>query len=221
MKTLVIIPAYNEEENLVSLINDIRKYSYDFLVINDCSTDNTKKLLDDHNYNHLDLPINLGIAGVTRVGFKYAKDNDYDCVICIDGDGQHLPEYMNTLIKEIENGNDYVVGSRFVNSKKPLSLRMLGSRLICGLIKIKTGVTVSDPTSGMRALGKKVINEFSESMNFCAEPDAMCYLIRKGYKVKETQVEMKERTGGVSYFHNPLKSIYYMLCVILSIIFIQ
>ena len=114
-----------------------------------------------------------------------------------------------------------MVGSRYVDEKKPYSLRMIGSRIICLLIKLKTGKTVSDPTSGMRALGKKVINEFSRSMNYYAEPDAMCYLIHKGYKVKEVQVKMQERQGGQSYFHNPLKSIYYMLAILLSILFIQ
>ena len=221
MKTLVIIPAYNEEESILNLINEIKEYKYDYLVINDCSKDNTKNILDKEHINHLDLPVNLGIAGVTQVGFKYASDNNYDCVINIDGDGQHLPSYMKVLIDEIENGYDYVVGSRYVDEKKPYSLRMIGSRIICLLIKLKTGKTVSDPTSGMRALGKKVINEFSRSMNYYAEPDAMCYLIHKGYKVKEVQVKMQERQGGQSYFHNPLKSIYYMLAILLSILFIQ
>ena len=221
MKTLVIIPAYNEQDAIVNLVKDVTSYGYDYLVINDCSTDNTEELLLKNNIKHLCLPINLGIAGVTQVGFKYANDNNYDCVINIDGDGQHLPKYMKSLIDEIENGNDYVVGSRFVSEKKPFSMRMLGSRIICGLIKIKTRKSVTDPTSGMRALGRKVIEEFSESMNFYAEPDALCYILHKGYNVKEVQVEMKDRETGESYFHSPFKSIYYMLAVALSILFIQ
>lgn len=221
MKTLVIIPAYNEQDSIVNLVKEIISYGYDYLVINDCSIDNTEKLLKENNINHLNLPINLGIAGVTQIGFKYANDNNYDCVINIDGDGQHQPKYIKDLINEIENGSDYVVGSRFVSKEKPFSLRMLGSRIICELIKIKTRKRVSDPTSGMRALGKKIIDEFSESMNFYAEPDALCYILHKGYNVKEVQVEMKDRETGTSYFHNPFKSIYYMIAVILSIIFIQ
>lgn len=221
MKTLVIIPAYNEQESIVDLIQDVTSYGYDYLVINDCSTDNTEVLLEKNDIAHLSLPINLGIAGVTQVGFKYAKEHNYDCVINIDGDGQHLPKYMKSLIDEIEKGNDYCVGSRFVTEKKPISMRMLGSRIICALIKLKTGKSVTDPTSGMRALGKKIIDEFSESMNFYAEPDALCYILHKGYNVKEVQVEMKERETGVSYFHSPFKSIYYMIAVILSILFVQ
>lgn len=221
VKTLVIIPAYNEEESIELLVKNVKEYKYDYLVINDKSTDNTKEILDKKNIEHLDLPINLGIAGVTRVGFKYAKDNDYDCVICIDGDGQHPPKYMSRLISEIEKGCDYVVGSRFVEEKKPISMRMLGSRILCFLIKLKTGKSVYDPTSGMRALGKKVINEFAESMNFVAEPDALCHLLREGMDVKEVQVEMVDRQYGESYFRSPFKSIYYMISVMISIIFIQ
>ena len=221
MKTLIIVPAYNEQDNIASLTNEVAGYGYDYLIINDCSSDDTAKILDDNGFNHMDLPINLGLAGVTRAGFMYAKDHDYDCVMCIDGDGQHPPVFMKKLIDEIENGSDYVVGSRFCDKKKPFSMRMLGSRILCFLIKLKTGRSVSDPTSGMRALGKRVIDKFCESMNFYAEPDAMCYLINHKYNVKEVQVDMKERDGGISYFSNPFKSFYYMLCEILSIIFIQ
>lgn len=221
MKTLVIIPVYNEQDNILPLVKDLNNYGYDYIVINDASTDNTEKLLEENNINHLNLPINLGIAGVTRVGFKYADEHNYDCAVCVDGDGQHPPKYIHNLIDEIEKGNDYVVGSRFIDEKKPISLRMLGSRLLCLLIKIKTGKTVSDPTSGMRAIGKKVIKNFSDSMNYYAEPDTMCHMIKKGYKVEEIQVEMKEREAGESYFRNPFKSIYYMMGVCLSILFIQ
>ena len=221
MKTLVVIPAYNERNSIRQLTDDVKALGYDYLVINDCSTDDTKEVLDSNDIVHLDLPINLGLAGVTRVGFKYARDHEYDCAICIDGDGQHLPSYIGQLVKEIENGADYVIGSRFVKYKKPINSRMLGSRLLTFLIKLKTGVRVSDPTSGMRALGRKVIEKFDRSMNFYAEPDAVTYLIRKGYEVKEVQVEMKERETGVSYFHNPFKSLYFMLAEVLSIIFVQ
>lgn len=221
MKTLIVIPAFNEQESILPLVKELMTYEYDYLVINDCSTDDTPVILDENSLNHLDLPVNLGLAGVTRAGFMYAHDNNYDCVICIDGDGQHPPVFMSDLINEIEKGCDYVVGSRFLEKKKPFSLRMLGSRILCFLIKLKTGKSVTDPTSGMRALGKKVIEKFDESMNFYAEPDAMCYLLHNNFDVKEIQVDMRERETGESYFTNPFKSAYYMMCEILSIIFIQ
>lgn len=221
MKTLIIIPAFNERENIVALIKNIEDFNYDYLIINDHSTDDTSELAHANNLNIIDLPINVGLAGVTRIGFKYAYDHDYDCVISIDGDGQHQPKYIDTLIKAIEEGNDYVIGSRFVNKKKDFSLRMIGSRILTSLIKLKTGKELNDPTSGMRALGSRVIKEFASSMNFYAEPDAACYLLKKGYKVKEVQVEMLDRQGGTSYFVNPFKSIKFMISEIISILFIQ
>ena len=221
MRTLVIIPAYNESANLKSLIKDINSHDYDYLIINDKSTDSTEELANDNGFNILNLTLNVGIAGVTRIGYKYARDNNYDCVICIDGDGQHQPKYVDKLIKEVENGYDYVVGSRYVEEKKPNSLRMFGSRLICLMIRLKTGKMVYDPTSGMRALSKNVFEEFAEEMNFYAEPDMLCYLIRKRKRVKEVQVEMLDRQEGTSYFINPFKSINYMLGVITSILLIR
>lgn len=219
MKTIVIIPAFNESKNLKALIEEIKSYKFDYLIINDKSTDNTEELCRKEKYNVLNLPNNLGIAGVTRVGFMYAKNNDYDCAICIDGDGQHQPKYINKLIEEIKNGNDYVVGSRFVENKKPFTLRMIGSRFFCFLIRLKTKKNITDPTSGMRALGKKTLDEFSKEMNFYAEPDALCHLLSKGYKVKEVQVEMLERQNGSSYFINPYKTIKFMIGVSISILF--
>lgn len=221
MKALIIIPAYNESKNIDNLVKEIKLTNLDYVIINDGSTDNTKEILVKNNYNMLDLPFNVGLAAVTRVGFKYAYDNKYDCVISIDGDGQHRPEYIQNMIKEVENGYDYVIGSRFVNVRKPLSVRMIGSRIICGLIKLKTGKTVTDPTSGMRVLGKKVLEDFGNVMNYYAEPDALCHCLKKNYKVKEIQVNMKERKAGISYFNNPFKSIKYMIAVIVSIVFIQ
>lgn len=221
MKSLIIIPAYNEAKNIPELVKNIRKLNYDYLVINDCSLDNSAKLYDDLNINHLDLCVNLGLASVTQVGFKYALDNGYDSVIVIDGDGQHPPKYIKPLLEKIDQGYDYVVGSRFLKTKKSWSLRMIGSRILCLLIFLKTGKYITDPTSGMRAMGGKVIKEFSECLNFIAEPDALVYLLKKEYKVLEIQVTMENRENGQSYFSSPLKTIKFMLNVIISILFVQ
>ena len=221
MNTLIIIPAFNESENIEKLIDDIKSYNYDYLIINDNSTDDTIDVVKRNNYNVLDLSVNLGIAGVTRAGFKYAYDNGYDCVVCVDGDGQHQPKYVHDLIQEIDKGADYCIGSRFLTKEKPGGMRMFGSRILTSLIKFKCKTTINDPTSGMRAVGKKVIAEFAKDMNFYAEPDTVCYLLKKGYSVKEVQVEMLDRQGGKSYFVNPFKSISYMFSVIMSILLIQ
>ncbi len=221
MKTLVIIPAFNEAANIENLTKELISFGYDYLIINDGSTDNTAAILRENGYSFLDLKENVGIAGVTKVGFRYAWENGYDAAIVIDGDGQHPPGYIHSLLKEVAEGSDYVVGSRFVTGKKPFSARMLGSRLICFLIRLKTGRKVTDPTSGMRAMGKKVLADFAENMNFIAEPDALCYVLKRGYTVREIQVEMKEREAGTSYFASPLKSLRYMITVIISILFVQ
>lgn len=221
MKVLIIVPAYNEEKNIPVLIPKITECGWDYIVINDCSTDGTAELLDRLGYSHLDLTVNAGLAAVTKIGFMYACENGYDAAMVVDGDGQHPPKYISKLISQIEEGYDYVVGSRFIEEKKPMTPRMIGSRLICAAIRLKTGVSVTDPTSGMRALGKNVLKDFAENMNFIAEPDALTYVLKRGYRYGETQVNMEERTEGESYFTNPLKSARFMFSVLMSILFIQ
>lgn len=221
MRTLVIIPAFNECENIEHVVHKVTALNYDYLIINDCSTDDTAKILDEKRLNHLDLVNNVGLASVTQVGFKYAAEYDYDAVVVVDGDGQHLPEYIAPLLGKIEEGYDYVIGSRFVSEKKPFTLRMIGSRILCFFIRLKTGIQITDPTSGMRALGKKVCRDFSQRMNYIAEPDALVSVLRKKRKVIEVQVKMEDRENGESYFMNPVKSVKYMFSVLFSIIFVQ
>lgn len=221
MRVLVIVPAHNEEKNLPFLIPEIQRLGWASLIINDCSTDGTADLLDKMGWLHLDLTVNAGLAKVTQMGFRYAAEHDYDAAVVVDGDGQHPPKYIASLLQEVENGYDYVVGSRYVSEKKPVSMRMIGSRWLCHLIRLKTGTRVTDPTSGMRAMGRKVICEFADNMNYIAEPDALVHLIRKHYRFKEVQVHMEERTEGVSYFMSPWRSAHYMWDTIISILFLQ
>lgn len=222
-KVLIIIPAYNEEENIVRVIENLKKEckNYDYLVINDCSKDATGKILDDNDYNHIDLPVNLGLTGAVQMGYKYAVINDYDCAIQFDGDGQHLPEYIPNMVEEIENGYNIVIGSRFVSEKKSWSLRMLGSRIITFFIKITTGKTVNDPTSGMRMLDKKMLEDYAFHMNRRPEPDTLALQIKKGYKVKEIQVKMEDRLAGTSIYAGIGSSIHYMLNAVISILFLN
>ena len=220
MNYLVIIPAYNEEKNVPDLIAKIKETGYDYLVINDCSTDNSSLVYDKLDISFLDLPINMGLASVTQAGFRYAYDHGYDGAIVIDGDGQHPPKYIKTVLDELDKGYNYVVGSRYLKEKKPWTLRMVGSRIICFFIYLKTGKKVTDPTSGMRAADKNIMKLFADNMNYIAEPDAYADLIKRKFKTAEVQVYMEEREAGVSYFSNPLKSIRFVFNVLVSILFL-
>lgn len=218
-----MIPAYNEELNIERVVNNLIDNfpQYDYVVINDGSKDDTAKICRENGFHLIDLPINLGLSGAVQAGMRYAWQNGYDAAIQIDGDGQHRPEYIEQLAKELEKGEaQIVIGSRFVTEKKPRSLRMLGSNVISGLIRLSTGFRLNDPTSGMRLFNRDVVKEFALNINYGPEPDTISYLIKKGVKVKEVQVKMDERIAGESYL-NLSKSMKYMILMSFSILFIQ
>ena len=222
MKTLVIIPAYNEEASLVSTVDGLKSAcpNIDFIVVNDGSKDRTAEICRENAYPFLDLPINLGLAGAFQTGMKYAWKHGYDCAIQFDADGQHLPEYLPKL-SELTKEADIVVASRFVDEPKPKSTRMLGSNLISATIKATTGVLINDPTSGMRAYNRKMIEIMASNLNMGPEPDTISYLIKKkGAKVKEVQAQMRERVAGESYLTAGV-SVKYMLKMMISILFVQ
>ncbi len=221
MKTLIIIPAYNEEGNIERVVNHlIDNYpQFDYVVVNDGSKDSTAEICIKNNYNLLNQPINLGLAGAFQTGMKYAYEKGYDVAIQFDGDGQHRPEFIETMVKEIENGFDIVIGSRFVTENKDSTLRMFGSNIIERLIKLVTGKTIKDPTSGMRMFNKKMIKILAGNLNMGPEPDTLTYLMKCGAKVKEIQVTMDERIAGESYL-NLSRSAKYMLTMCSSILLI-
>lgn len=222
-KVLVIVPAYNEEESLertvdelVSVVPDI-----DYLVVNDGSKDATEQICLDRGYNHVTLPVNSGLTVGFQTGMKYALRNGYDYALQFDADGQHCPEYMSKMLDlAIAEDADIVIGSRFVNKCKEVSVRMLGSRIITVAIKLTTGKRVADPTSGMRMFNRKMIERFANDDSLNPEPESISYLIKKGAKVREVQVEMRERQAGESYLNIP-KSIAYMARACISILFVQ
>lgn len=223
MKLLIIIPAYNEAQNLPFVVNDIRRNcpEFDYIIVNDGSKDNTVEVCNKNGYNLLNLPINLGLAGGVQAGLRYAYENGYDYAIQFDGDGQHQAKYIIDLLKNMKKQNaDIIIGSRFVNQKKPNTFRMLGSNFIQLMVRLTTGNIIKDPTSGMRLLNHRIIKKFANSMNYGPEPDTISYLIRCGAKVCEVKVEMRERQAGESYL-NLKRSIHYMIRMSMSIIFIQ
>lgn len=222
MKCLVIIPAYNEEENIVRVVENLKNNypMYDYVVINDGSSDDTARLCRRKGYELVDLPVNLGLAGAFQTGLKYAWRKGYDYAIQFDADGQHRAEYIAPMMEKIQEGYDIVIGSRFVTEKKPHSLRMIGSRLIAVATRLTTGKKVKDPTSGMRMFNKKMIAEFALNLNYGPEPDTISYLLKQGATIAEVQVEMDERIAGESYL-NITKSMMYMLRMLMSILLIQ
>ena len=221
-KVLLIVPAYNEELNIKKTIDDIKNNTnYDYIIIDDCSKDGTKEICDKNHFNYLSLPVNYGLTSGIQLGMKYAYKYDYDIAIQFDGDGQHQAKYLQSLVKEIEKNNtDIAIGSRFITRKKPKTIRMIGSVLISSAIKLTTGKTIKDPTSGMRAYNKEAIKKFVTNISLTPEPDTLVYFIKKKMKIKEVQVEMSKREYGKSYL-NPIKSIEYMINMIFSIIFIR
>lgn len=222
MKVLIIIPAYNEALNIEKTVKDVKENTnYDYIIINDCSKDNTKEVCEKNGFNILSLPINYGLTSAIQIGMKYAYQKGYDIAIQFDGDGQHQAKYLKDLVKEIEEEScNITIGSRFVTKKKPHSLRMFGSNLISFCIKATTGKKIKDTTSGMRAYDRQAIEEFVKNKSLTPEPDTLVYMIKKGMKVKEVQVEMSEREFGESYL-KPLKAMEYMFNMVFSILFIR
>ena len=230
-KVLLIIPAYNEEKNILKTYNSIisfnskNKANYDVIVINDGSKDNTEKVLVENNIPHITLIHNLGIGGAVQTGYKYAYENNYDIAVQFDGDGQHDVNYVKNIIDPIINGEaDFTIGSRYIDKTtsnfKSTVARQIGIKLISIIIKIVTGERILDTTSGFRACNSKIISEFAKDYPVeYPEPITSTELLKKGYNLKEVPVSMNERTEGESSI-KAWKNVYYMVNVYLSIILV-
>lgn len=222
-KVLAIVPAYNEEGSIVSTIEDLMANAseVDYVIIDDGSKDSTAEICATRGYNHISLPVNLGLAGGFQVGMKYALRNGYDYAVQFDADGQHAASYIRQMVECAEKtGSDIVIGSRFCATKRSVSARMVGSVLISGIIRFTTGLRIKDPTSGMRLFGREMIPLFANELDYSPEPDTIALVARNGAKVSEVEVQMRDRVAGKSYL-NFTKSVSYMLRVCLSILFVQ
>lgn len=230
-KILMIIPAYNEEKNILSVYHTIQKYNkehnvnYEVLVINDGSTDQTESILKEHQIPYITLVHNLGIGGAVQTGYKYAYEHQYDIAIQFDGDGQHDVAFVKDIIKPIvEEKADFVIGSRFIDKKvskfQSTKARQLGIRMISATMHLVTGAKIYDTTSGFRAANASIIKEFAKNYPLeYPEPVTTTELLKKGYQVSEIPVSMNERIGGVSSIRS-WKNAYYMINVLLSIIMV-
>lgn len=222
MKTVIIIPAYNEAGNIENVIKDIRENfpEADHIVINDCSTDNTVEVLRRIGANYISLPVNLGIGGGVQTGYIYARDAGYDIAVQFDGDGQHDAGYLKSLIAPLENGEaDIAIGSRFIEKEgfQSTAMRRFGISFLSGLIRNMCGVSVRDVTSGMRAANRKMIELFAQNYaQDYPEPEAILQAGLAGARIVEVPVRMRDRMSGESSI-SPAKSVYYMIKVTLAI----
>lgn len=223
MRTLVIIPAYNEAENIKKVVDDlITNYpQYDYIIVDDSSKDETAAICRQNNYSFVSLPINLGIGGGVQTGYKYALEHDYDIAVQHDGDGQHDPAYIGQVIKPILDGQaDIVIGSRFLEREgfQSSAGRRVGIKFLSALIRLCCGARVKDVTSGFRAVNKKYIRFYAEEYpSDYPEPEAIVTASLNGAKIQEVAVVMRERENGVSSI-NLKRSVYYMVKVSIAIV---
>ena len=222
MKTLLIVPCYNEQETIAELYREIReKTVYDVLVINDCSTDDSRAILREEGIPHLDLPMNLGIGGAVQAGYRYALNNDYDIAVQLDGDGQHDPGQVGLITAPIEKDDaDLVIGSRYIEKTgfQSSAMRRAGIKFFRGLIYCLSGKHITDATSGFRAANRKTMRLFEKyyAIDY-PEPESNMLALKSKLRVKEVPVTMRERQGGESSI-NSLQPIYYMFKVSIGII---
>ncbi len=223
MKGIVIIPAYNEAENIALVLAALRQTApeFDCIVVNDGSSDATAAVCREQNCRVLSLAVNLGIGGAVQTGYRYAAQNGYDVAVQIDGDGQHDPAYLAAMLDALtERGADMVIGSRFLVGEgyQSTPLRRWGIRYFSLLIRLLTGTTVTDPTSGFRMVRKELIEAFAADYPpDYPEPESVAKLLRRGGKVVELPVQMRARGGGSSSI-GALASLYYLIKVTFAIL---
>lgn len=226
-KILFVIPAHNEEKNIKMVIQDIKKFfpNVDIVAINDFSNDDTKSIVENENAILLDMPFNVGYSMAIQTGLKYAFYNDYDYVIQLDGDGQHLPKEAIKLLKKMNETNaDIIIGSRFLEKTKykhPF-FRRLGTKFFRILIKFFCKKKITDPTSGFQCLNRKAIERYAKIGGYPEFPDAnlIIEMLLEGYKIEEVSVVMKESNTGVSMHGGIYKPMKYMIKVTYAILFI-
>ncbi len=222
MKTLIIIPVYNEEQNIEKVISRLKENApyVDYIVVNDCSGDNTVSVCRKNGFHYISLPVNLGIGGGVQAGYRYALEHDYDIAVQMDGDGQHDAKYIDKILEPIlKDEADIVIGSRFLLKQgfQSSRLRRMGIGFLSYLIKACSGTEVKDVTSGFRAVNKKFIRIYSQdySQDY-PEPEAIIAGAFHMGRIKEVPVIMHERESGSSSIHS-WKIVYYMIKVSLAI----
>lgn len=224
---LIIIPAFNEVENIGRVIDELKSdmAGVDILVVDDGSTDNTAEMVRNKMVTCLSLPFNIGYSGALQTGYKYAVDNDYDLVVQFDGDGQHIAGEIGKLIDlQRESGTDIVIGSRFVmaDGYKHSFARMLGTTLFSYLIVLICGVKIYDPTSGFQIIKRRAFERYARMHNLPYFPDAniIIEMLLNDFKIAEVQVKMRQREFGNSMHSGVLNPLKYTINTMYSIFII-
>ncbi|ESU89523.1 glycosyltransferase family 2 protein [Streptococcus pyogenes] len=226
MKKLIIIPAYNESSNIINTIRTIESDApdFDYIIIDDCSTDNTLAICQKQGFNVISLPINLGIGGAVQTGYRYAQRCGYDVAVQVDGDGQHNPCYLGKMVEVlVQSSVNMVIGSRFITKEGFQSsfARRIGIKYFTWLIALLTGKKITDATSGLRLIDRSLIERFANHYpDDYPEPETVVDVLVSHFKVKEIPVVMNERQGGVSSI-SLTKSVYYMIKVTLAILVVR
>ena len=216
MKTLVIVPVYNESENILKVIKELKeeKFSFDILIVNDASTDDTVEKIKNEDVKIINNVFNMGYAYSIQLGIKYAYENKYDYAVLFDGDTQHIAAYIPKLVdKCVKTKADLVIGSRYLDSGyKQYFFRLIGTKLFSLLIKVFCHKKITDPLSGMQCLNKRTIEYYSKMINSPEYIDAnqIIELLLRGYKIEEIPVKMRHRVNGKSMHSGILKPIRYM-----------
>ena len=223
MKKLAVIPAYNEAGNIEKTVKDIIENapSFDYIVINDCSKDDTYEICKKNKFHTINLPVNMGIGGGVQTGYLYAWRNGYDIAVQFDGDGQHNALYLEKMAEVMEKEElGMVIGSRYINKEgfQSSGIRRAGIHFFTAIIKLLTGKIITDPTPGMRMVNRDIIKLFAEEYpKDYPEPESAVILLKKGKKIREIPVCMRERKEGVSSI-SPFNAVYYMIKVSVAIL---
>lgn len=226
VKLLVVIPAYNEQGNILNTVRDLRENcpEADCIVVNDCSRDDTRRVLEENGIPYLDLPVNLGIGGAVQTGYLYGVQHGYDVAVQFDGDGQHRADCIRELIRSLAEGRaDMTVGSRFADREekdgfKSSAARRVGIRMLSALIRLVTGKRIRDVTSGFRAVNRRLMAYYADHYaHDFPEPEAIVLALNNGFRVEEVPVRMNARENGESSIQR-LMAVYYMIKVSMAIL---
>jgi glycosyltransferase involved in cell wall biosynthesis len=228
VRVLLIIPAFNEQQALGGLLAEVRALTppagveLDAVVVDDGSADHTSEVARRCGARLLRLCRNLGIGGAVQAGLVLAHREGFDCAIQIDGDGQHPPSELARLLEAAAGGADVIVGTRYRSRDgdgfRSTALRRLGSAWLRGILRLVTGLRLTDPTSGFRLYGPRALRLFSQTYPYdYPEPESLAVARAAGLTIAEVAVTMRERQGGRSSIAG-LQSLYYMLKVTLAVL---